>query len=134
MCCVRLDNDSTFLPNAKVLYMGDASESGMVCEAEELERFGIKRDDLKHNKCPDIILLDADHTSLCIVEAFNSKNPFTEERRADIQKEILYNCALEKRWVTAFWDRKAFSKQSATLAWGTEAWCAADPEHIILFK
>ena len=64
-----------FADSSDVLYMGDAKNSGLVCRTEKLAEIGIKLKDLKHKKCPDLLLLDAGLTTLCVVEAYNSKIP-----------------------------------------------------------
>ena len=46
-------------------------------------------------------------------------------------EEMTANVTAGKIFVTAFLDRKTYKRFSESLAWETEVWIAADPNHMI---
>jgi len=122
-----------FAPNARVIYMGEAQKSGLICDEDTLRGLNITRQALKHNKCPDIIAYDDADATLYVIEVFHSQNPFTERRLANISNSLLGQCMCTKKFVTAFANRASFAKECKDIAWRTQVWCADCPEHIIIF-
>ena len=89
---------------------------------------------------PDVILMDlrARPPQLVFVECVVSDGPVDERRRSELEALALrsgfqaQNCA----YVTAFQDRAAgiFRQTAAALAWGSFAWFATEPEHLLIFR
>ena len=49
-------------------------------------------------------------------------------------EELLKNCKSGKVYVTAFPDFAGFNKNAKNLAWETEVWVMAFPDHMIHFN
>jgi uncharacterized protein YjeT (DUF2065 family) len=115
------------------------SESGnkVVLKDDALARdLGLKIE--KDKTLPDAILADlsAKRPILIFVEVVATDGPISEARR-----ELLLKLATDAGFragdvyfVTAFTDRSAsaFKKAISSLAWGSFAWCMAEPTHIIV--
>jgi len=90
---------------------------------------------------PDIILVDLgdggnDDILLVFVEVVASDGPVTPQRRDALLKIAGEGGFPAKRvaFVTAYLDRSraAFKKTMPELAWGSFAWFAAEPEHLVV--
>ena len=129
---------STFLGEAAVVFL---SESGnkVVSRDDELARsigLTIQAD----KNLPDVILVDLQpsHPLLVFVEVVATDGPVSERR-----KEALLSLVAEAgfagehvAFVTAYLDRSAgpFKKTVDSLAWGSYAWFAAEPDRLIYFS
>lgn len=127
-----------FLTNPAVLFV---SESGakVVARYDDLARkigLNIQAD----KNLPDVILADiaGDHPLLVFVEVVATDGPVNERRKA-----ALAALAAETgfpvehvAYVTAFLDRSRspFKKAVDGLAWGSYAWFAAEPDHLVSFE
>ncbi len=126
-----------FLRNPALLFL---SESGnkVVSEDQKLAKsFGLNISPARN--LPDIILADigSKHTLLVFVEVVVTDGAITRPR-----KDGLLSMAAEARFpasrvafVTAFEDRahQAFRRLASELAWGSMAWFASEPNHLLLF-
>lgn len=125
-----------FLPifgnNATILYVGDTSEKQMYKSTESMIRLGLDVED--RGMLPDIIAFSEDKGWLFLIEAVHSSNPLNPERCIELKRTILKDCPYGVIFVTAFLDRKAFSKWMTEIAWETEVWLADRPEHMIHFN
>lgn len=85
---------------------------------------------------PDIILADvADPLLLIFVEVVASDGPINATRRTALLEVARQSKIPENRvmFMTAFMDRndQAFRRAISNLAWGSFAWAASEPEHIV---
>ena len=125
-----------FLPifgnNATILYVGDTSEKQMYKSTENMVKLGLDVED--RGMLPDIIAFSEDKGWLFLIEAVHSSNPLNPERCIELKRTILKDCPYGVIFVTAFLDKKAFSKWMTEIAWETEVWLADRPEHMIHFN
>lgn len=117
------------------------SESGnkVVARDDELARaigLAIPAD----RSLPDIVLVDLEpaHPLLIFVEVVHSDGPVNEARKMALLK-IAENAGFNSRhvaFVTAYLDRASltFRKTVSSLAWGSYAWFASEPDALILFS
>ena len=88
---------------------------------------------------PDIVLADLGpaHPLLVFVEVVHSDGPVNEHRKAALLALAMSAGfpAEHVAFVTAFLDRSAgpFRKTADTLAWGSHAWFASEPDHLVTF-
>lgn len=115
------------------------SESGnkVVSRDDELSKaIGLKI--IPEKNLPDVVLVDLgpSHPRLIFVEAVATDGPVNE-----LRKEALLNIATDAgfpaeqvSFVTAYLDRglAAFKRTAHTLAWGTYAWFASEPDKLIV--
>ncbi len=120
-----------FAPGATVLYLGDTAKKHVVFEREQLRRMGIPI--TEHDKLPDVVPYDANKQWLFMIEAVTSHGPVSPKRYREIES-FLANCQAERVYVTAFLSLSDFRKYSADIAWETEVWIAATPDHMIHFN
>ena len=119
-----------FAPGAVLLYLGDTARKQIVVDERRLRALGITI--TEHDKLPDIILHDAERNWLFLVEAVTSHGPMTRTRYRHLT-DMLASCGAAPIFVSAFATRGEFRRWVAEIAWETEVWIAAEPEHLIHF-
>lgn len=120
-----------YVPDSQVLYVGDAIDKSLYrCDAELLQ-LGFAA--LDHEDLPDVIVYDTTRDCIFIIEAVHSFGAISDVRVLEI-KRLMKNCNKDVVYVTAFLDKKAFRPWSSKIAWETEVWIAADPEHLIHYN
>ena len=128
----------TFLDKPGVITL---SESGnkVVARDDELAR-AIGLTIPADKSLPDIVLVDLgpDHPLLIFVEAVHSDGPVNEARKTALLK-LAFEAGFASEnvaFVTAFLDRgsASFRKTVGTLAWGSYAWFASEPQCLIEFS
>jgi hypothetical protein len=120
-----------FAPGAIVLYVGDTAKKHVFFEADRLARLGVPI--TEHDKLPDIVLHDPAKKWLFMIEAVTSHGPVSPKRHREIES-FLGSCPAERVYVTAFLTISDFRKYAADIAWETEVWIAATPDHMIHFN
>jgi len=123
-----------FLPRfgkgCRVLYLGDTANKILHLEKVELERLNFF--ELSHEKLPDIIAYNSSQNWLYLIEAVHSSGPMNEIRVLEL-KRMTQNCTAKIIFVTAFLNKAEFRKWMMDIAWETEVWIAASPDHLIHF-
>ncbi len=120
-----------FAPGASVLYVGDTARKHVICEREQLNRLGVPI--TEHDKLPDVVLFDAERNWLFLIEAVTSHGPVSPKRHREIEN-FLRECSADRVYVTGFVSVSDFRKYAADIAWETEVWIAATPDHMIHFN
>jgi type II restriction enzyme len=120
-----------FAPEAKVLYIGDASKKYLHVDAEGLASLGLNQ--IAHEMLPDIVLLDTKNQWLLLIEAVHSSNPVSKLRHLALE-EFTAGCALPKVFVSVFATRKEFRRWVFDISWETEVWLTDSPDHLIHFN
>lgn len=119
-----------FAPGATVLYIGDTAKKHVVRQTEDLSKLGIPI--TEHEKLPDVVLFDPVKNWLFLIEAVTSHGPVSPTRHRDLES-FLGACEAERIYVTAFTSSVDFRKYAADIAWETEVWIDATPDHMIHF-
>lgn len=128
----------TFLTDPAVVFL---SESGnkVVARDDELARsigLAIQAD----KNLPDTILVDLGpaHPLLVFVEVVATDGPISQRRKEALEQLVAEAGfpAAHVAFVTAYLDRSAgpFKKTVDSLAWGSYAWFAAEPERLVVFS
>lgn len=117
-----------FAPNADCLYVGDTIEKDLVKDVEKLRELGFEI--TLHDKMPDVVLYASKKNWLYFIEAVTSSGPIDPKRLLDLHT-MTQTVNAGKIFVTAFLDFKTFKQFSGSIAWETEVWIAAEPEHMI---
>ena len=129
---------ATFLTDPAVVFL---SESGnkVVARDDELARsigLTIQAD----KNLPDTILVDLGpaHPLLVFVEVVATDGPVSQRRKEALEELVAATGfpAEHVAFMTAYLDRSAgpFKKTVDSLAWGSYAWFAAEPEHLIVLS
>jgi hypothetical protein len=128
----------TFLAEPAVVFL---SESGnkVVARDDELARsigLSIQAD----KNLPDTILVDLGpaHPLLVFVEVVATDGPISQRRKRALEELVATAGFPADRvaFVTAYLDRSSgsFKKTVDSLAWGSYAWFAAEPERLVIFS
>jgi len=128
-----------FLKQPAVLWLSESGNKVVARDESLASGLGLQIDVSK--ALPDIILIDLGEDSagtdmvVVFIEVVATDGPIDRER-----KRALTSLALDAgfnehhlAFLTAYHDRShtAFKKSFSDLAWGSFAWCASEPDHII---
>lgn len=124
-----------FLGAPVVIFLSESRDKVVSRDDELAKKIGINI--LADKNLPDVILADLApaHPLLVFVEVVASDGPVSEARKAALL--ALTDAAGFPRehiaFVTAYFDRSAaqFKKTVDSLAWGSFAWFAAEPDHLV---
>lgn len=124
-----------FLGTPVVIFLSESRDKVVARDDELAKKIGINI--LADKNLPDIILADLAplHPLLVFVEIVATDGPVSEVRKAALL--ALTDAAGFPReniaFLTAYFDRSAaqFKKTVDSLAWGSFAWFAAEPDHLV---
>lgn len=120
-----------FLPNSALVYVGDTGDKWGYYDQELA---GTLLFDVKQNgKMPDVILYLEDKQWLVLVESVTSHGPVDSKRYMELEN-LFSIVSVNKVFISAFPDKKTFSRYVQDIAWETEAWIADNPTHMIHFN
>ena len=120
-----------FLPQATLLYLGDAANKLLYREEDQLQRLRVPV--TEHDKLPDVVLYDKSLNLLALIEAVTSHGPVSPKRFAELEAS-LEDCSAKRVYVTAFPSLREFKRHVDNIAWETEVWIAEIPDHLIHFN
>jgi type II restriction enzyme len=120
-----------FIPDARLLYLGDTAKKDWHVEHRTLEQVGLPYS--VHDKFPDLVFWWEAKRWLILVEAVTSHGPFSPKRRAELES-LLMRSSHHRVYVTAFPSRKEFKQHLDDIAWETEVWVADTPDHMIHYN
>lgn len=127
-----------FLIEPAVLFISESGNKVVTRDEQLAAALGLQ---IQADKdLPDIILADtgAAHTLIVFVEVVATDGPVSERRKAALQALVAKSgFPIEHvAFVTAYLDRSAapFKKTVNTIAWGSYAWFAAEPNRLIEFS
>ncbi len=120
-----------FVPGARLVYVGDTGNKGVVFDEDHLARLGVVIHE--RGKMPDVVMHDEKRDWLILVESVTSVGPVDGKRHA----ELLHIFATSRAgpiFVTAFPNRSLMARFLTDIAWETEVWVADNPSHLIHFN
>lgn len=120
-----------FVPGGKLVYVGDTGEKLGYFDEELLAELGVKINN--HGKMPDVIIYYPEKDWLILAEAVTSHGPVDAKRYAELAKLFEASTA-GLVYVSAFPDRRVFSKYIENVSWETEVWIADNPTHLVHFN
>jgi hypothetical protein len=130
------DFSKRFLHEPGVIFLSESANKVVARDEELAKSIGLSIE--VDRNLPDIILVDLgpSHPLLVFVEVVATDGPVNEMKKAAFQK-IAKNAGFSKQhifFVTAYNDRssRAFKKTVDSLAWGTFAWFASEPEQLLI--
>ena len=85
-----------------------------------------------HDKMSDVVAYDEKRNWLFLCEAVTSHGPVSSRRHIELEAD-LGECVASRIYVSAFPDFGEFKKHAEAIAWETEVWIAAVPDHILHF-
>jgi len=120
-----------FLPDAKLIYVGDTGNKWAYFDEGRLMEMGVLIE--PHGKMPDIVVYFPKCNWLVLVEVVTSHGPVDGKRHEELA--CLFGVASAGLvYVTAFPNRSLMARYLSEIAWETEVWCADSPSHLIHFN
>jgi len=120
-----------FCPNSKIVYIGDTARKMLHHDDNLLKELNIPI--TEHDKLPDVVFYDSEHNVLFLIEAVTAHGPMSPKRQIELEI-VLKKCKAKKIYISAFLDFHEFKKHSDNIAWETEVWIDANPDHMIHFN
>lgn len=120
-----------FVPGGQLVYAGDTGEKFGFFDRELLTSLGVIVD--SHGKLPDVIIYFPSKNWLILGEAVTSHGPVDGKRYRELSK-LFENSKAGLVFLSAFPDRRTFTKYSEAISWETEVWIADNPSHLIHFN
>ncbi|MDY2844480.1 MAG: BsuBI/PstI family type II restriction endonuclease [Treponema sp.] len=120
-----------FLPESTLVYIGDTGEKWGYYDQELAGKllFNVQQ----HGKMPDVILYVESKNWLVLVESVTSHGPVDSKRYIELE-ELFSSVTADKVYISAFPDKKTFTRFAQDIAWETEAWISDNPSHMIHFN
>jgi hypothetical protein len=117
------------------------SESARKIGYEDRELLGVLGLEIDASRAlPDLVLvdLDGDDARLVFVECVITDGPIDQRRKQELEELAAASGFEDERifYITAFSDRadRVFRSVAATLAWGTFAWFASEPDCLVHWR
>src|SRR5665213_2614471 len=120
-----------YVPGGQLVYIGDTGDKWGYFDEALLNALGVTVDN--HGKMPDVVIYYSEKNWLVLAEAVTSHGPVDGKRHDELQK-LFANSSAGLVYVSAFPDRRTFTKYSETISWETEVWIADNPTHLIHFN
>ncbi|MCH7228988.1 BsuBI/PstI family type II restriction endonuclease [Haloferula sp. A504] len=120
-----------FVRSPKVILLGDAANKEIISDDATMKELGICLP--QRGKAPDVLVHDIQRDWLVIIEAVTSHGPVDQKRKNELT-DLFAKVRPGLVFVSAFPDRRTFTKFHAAIAWETEVWIAETPDHMIHFN
>lgn len=98
----------------------------------DLISYGISGLAVNADDMPDVVLHDAAHNRLLLVD-FAAHRGLIDEIRVRTLAQLFQTVKPQKVYVTVFQNRSSMAEYQKFPAWGTHAWFFDEPEHMIHF-
>lgn len=119
-----------FVPGGRLIYAGDTGDKWGFFDKKLLSSLGVSVDD--HGKMPDVVIYYPKMKWLILAEAVTSGGPVHGKRHNELTK-LFSKSSAGLVFVTAFPNRKSFTRFANEISWETEVWIADHPTHLIHF-
>ena len=120
-----------FVCKPRVLLLGDAANKDIISQEAALAELGIHLP--TRGKAPDILIHDGARDWLIVIEAVTSHGPIDQKRKNELTG-LFATARPGLVFVSAFPDRRTFTRFHAAIAWETEVWIADAPDHMIHYN
>jgi hypothetical protein len=120
-----------FVPGGKLVYAGDTGDKWGYFDQEMLTSLGVRVE--AHGKMPDVVIYYPEKEWLILAEAVTSHGPVDAKRHQELN-DLFKDSRAGLVFVSAFPDRRTFTKHLEAISWETEVWIADNPSHIIHFN
>jgi hypothetical protein len=128
---VLADFCALYTPAGHVLFVSGTKEKCSYLDSDALTKLGLSIEE--HEKMPDIVVHHLEKNWLFLIEAVTSHGPISPKRRQEL-KGLFVGSNAGIIYVTAFPNRRTMTKYFDDITWGTEAWFAESPTHLLHFN
>lgn len=122
---------SRFTPGGRLVRVADGENKRSYFDPDCLRSLGVAV--RKDGQLPDVVVHFAEMNWLVLIQLASSQGPVNEKRLTQLSS-LLGGRKLNLVFVSAFLNRRDFSKCRRKIAWGTHLWFADNPEHMIHFN
>lgn len=119
-----------FAPDAAVVHLGDTAKKKPCADHQRLLDVGPSP--TQQDKLPDVVLHDRCRNRLFLMEAATSHGPLDRKRLTEF-KALLESRRSQPIYISVFVNFEELGEHAASMAWGTVAWLAEEPDHLIHF-
>ncbi len=120
-----------YVPGGRLIYAGDTGRKWAHFDVDYLSKLGVHVD--SHGKMPDVVIYSSKRDWLILVEAVTSHGPVDPKRHEEL-RVLFKNSRPGLVFVSAFPDRRTFTKYLKAISWETEVWIAESPSHLVHFN
>lgn len=120
-----------YVPGGKLLYVGDTGDKWGYFDENSMMSLGVKVDN--HGKMPDVAIFYPAKNWLILAEAVTSHGPVDAKRHTELA-DLFKSSAAGLVFVSAFPNRRAFTRLADAISWETEVWIVDNPTHLIHFN
>jgi hypothetical protein len=120
-----------YVPGGQLVYVGDTGDKWGYFDEALLRSLGVAVDN--HGKMPDLVMYYRDKNWLVLAEAVTSHGPVDGKRHEELYR-LFAKSSAGLVYVSAFPDRRTFTRYSEAISWETEVWIADNPTHLIHFN
>jgi hypothetical protein len=131
ICALWEEFGPRFVPDGQLVYAGDTGNKWGYFDERLLASLGVAVDN--HGKMPDVVIYCPERKWLILAEAVTSHGPVDAKRHKELQT-LFRRCKAGLVFVSAFPNRKTFTKYLETISWETEVWIADNPSHLVHFN
>lgn len=122
---------SRLFPAAELLFLAEAADVEALRYIRLLAALGLKADEC--TCIPNGILDYAEKGWLILLEIAECHGLIDSDHRQNLLASFASITARDLILITAFADMAQFARWQAALAWGTSAWVAEVPDHLVIF-
>jgi hypothetical protein len=119
---------SRFTPGGRLVHVGDGENRGSYINGDCLRSLGVAV--RKVRQLPDLVVQVAEMNWLVLIQLASSQGPVNDKQLTQLSS-LLGGRKLRLVFVSAFLNRRDFSKCRRKIAWGTHVWVADAPDHMI---
>lgn len=120
-----------FLPDSALVYVGDTGDKWGYFDKKLADKLSLNVQ--QHGKMPDVILYVERKRWLVLVESVTSHGPVDGKRHIELEN-LFSSITADKVYISAFPDKRTFTRYAQDIAWETEAWISDNPTHMIHFN
>jgi BsuBI/PstI restriction endonuclease domain len=120
-----------FVPKGELIYAGDTGDKWGYFDEPLLHSLGVEIDN--HGKMPDVVIYYPKRDWLILAEAVTSHGPVDAKRHGELQT-LFAKSSAGLVFVSAFPDRRTFTRYAELISWETEVWIADNPSHLIHYN
>jgi len=120
-----------FVTGGALVYVGDTGDKYGYFDVDLLARLRVSLDG--HGKLPDVVVYSEVNNWLFLIESVTSHGPVDPKRHTELEA-LFARCSAGRVYVSAFPNRKVFTRYVDHIAWETEVWTADAPSHMVHFN
>ncbi len=120
-----------FVPGGQLVYAGDTGDKWGYFDQTLLSSLGVTIDN--HGKMPDVVIYYPEKNWLILAESVTSHGPVDSKRHSELLA-LFKGSKAGLVFVSAFPDRKTFTRYVEAISWETEVRVADNPTHLIRFN